>query len=365
MLKGVDPRAKGSGRRTMLRVLPAVLLVIGMAEGLSARAPKLKTSVRVELVTDRTGAPLDAQKWVRVFSRYRIPLRVRREIGTEKPTVTERTSGRIRQVTVIGRLERGGRVLVPGQSFTFAKSTQFGKWLADLKRYGAQGSPEGQPAFGLNAGQFQQLFEILAQPVKKELRSKPLSEAIQLLELPADYPLRYLRPTTGRDTKVLPRTTAKGLSRGTTLAALLQAQGLSFRPRRSPAGRIELVVDQLDPTSKSWPLGWPPRLSRPRTAPTLFKIVGVDLPPTPLIDALEAISINTRVPLLMDHHSFEKRGLDIEKVKVSSPPRRVSWFQLQGALVTPHRLVRHLRIDEAGNPLILITAVPPVRTKRN
>ena len=85
MLKGVDPRAKGSGRRTMLRVLPAVLLVIGMAEGLSARAPKLKTSVRVELVTDRTGAPLDAQKWVRVFSRYRIPLRVRREIGTEKP----------------------------------------------------------------------------------------------------------------------------------------------------------------------------------------------------------------------------------------------------------------------------------------
>ena len=84
-----------------------------------------------------------------------------------------------------------------------------------------------------------------------------------------------------------------------------------------------------------------------------------------MIDALEAISIKTRVPLLIDHHSFEKRGLEIEKVRVSSPPRRVSWFQLQGALVTPHRLVRHLRIDEAGNPLTLITAVPSVRAKRD
>ena len=347
----------------MLRVLPTLLLVAVAAERLAAEAPKLKTDVRVELVTDRTGAPLEAQKWARTFSRFGMPLRIRRGIGTEKPSVTEKIRGRTRQVTVIGRLERGGRVLVPGRSFTFARSSDFGKWLADLKVYGAQGSPNGQPAFGLSAGQFQRLFEVLAQPVKTELRSRPLPEAIESLGLPADYPLRYLRRATRRNNKVLPRTTAKGLSRGTTLAALLQAEGLGFRPSRTPEGRIELVIDRADASSKTWPLGWPPRLSRPRTAPTLFKIVSVDLPPTPMIDALEAISIKTRVPLLIDHHSFEKRGL--EKVRVSSPTRRVSWFQLQGALVTPHRLVRHLRIDEAGNPLTLITAVPSVRAKRD
>ncbi len=33
-----------------------------------------KTNVRVELITDRRGAPLAAQRWARIFQRFRVPL---------------------------------------------------------------------------------------------------------------------------------------------------------------------------------------------------------------------------------------------------------------------------------------------------
>ncbi|MFP6769950.1 MAG: hypothetical protein VB859_17370 [Planctomycetaceae bacterium] len=322
-----------------------------------------KTEVRVELITDRRGAPLAAQRWARIFQRFRVPLRVRRELGSERTSVEEQTTGSLRRVMVIGRLERSGRILVPGKTFSPANSTALGKWLEGLRTFGARGDPKGQPSFGLSQGQFQELFETLAQPVKADLSGKPLSEAIRSLQIPSSYSLQ-LGPITDKTTaKVPPRTNGHGLSRGSTLAAILSAAGLAFHPRRTPTGRVELVIGARAAATRSWPLGWPLRLTRLKTAPSLFKIVPVNLDKSPLLEVIDAIAVKTEVPMLIDHHAIGTTRLKLNSLTVTVPAKKTSWFQLQKTITNPHHLTRDLRIDESGKPFVLVTVIQPKRAR--
>lgn len=346
----------------LVLVLLAARSPVLVAQTVKPRRSVSKTEVRVELITDRRGAPLAAQRWARNFERFRVPLRIRRELGGERTSVKEQTTGSLRRVTVIGRLERSGRILVPGKAFSPGNPAALGKWLEGLRAFGAQGDPKGQPAFGLSQGHFKQLFEVLAQPVKADLSGQSLTEAIRSLQIPPSYPL-VLGPVGKATTKVPLRTNGYGISRGATLAAILSAGGFAFHPRRTPAGRVELVIDVKDAETRSWPLGWPPRLTRLRTAPSLFKIVPVNLNQSPLLEVIDAIAIKTEVPMLIDHHAIAASKLELDSLTVTVPPKKTSWFQLQKAITNPHHLTRDLRVDEAGKPFVLVTVIRPKRVR--
>ncbi len=329
--------------------------------------PEIRTTVRVELLTDRKGAPLAAQRWAKLFEQFKVSLRIRRGIGGERTAVREKISGRNRQVTVIGKLDRSGRILVPGKSFSPGNPTALGAWLKELGTFGAKGNPSGQPAFGLSEGQFNSLFESLSQPVRSDLSGKPLTEAIAALGIPAALRLDLSR--LGPDTIVPPRTNGTGLSRGSTLAALLAIRGLAFRPRRTPTGQVELQI--VKPSigksagTTTWPVGWPPRLSRLKTARPLFQIVPVELDEAAFLDVIDAITEKTKIPMLIDHHALADRKIDPAKLTVTVPAKRTSWFQLQKSVTNPHHLTRDLRIDEAGKPFVLVTPiqVKPINKK--
>jgi len=358
----------------LLRVASLVLLFlvgssvesIGQSSDARPKA-EIRTRVRVELLTDRRGAPLAAQRWAKLFQRFQVPLRIRRGLGGERTAVRETISGRTRQVTVVGKLDRSGRILVPGKSFSPGNPTTLGKWLKELGTFGAKGNPSGQPAFGLTEGQFNSLFETLAQPVRTDLSGKPLTEAIAAVGIPPSLPLDLA--SLGADTTIPPRTNGKGLSRGSTLAALLAIRGLAFRPRRTPAGRVELQI--VKPTigkavgTTTWPLGWPPRLSRLKTARPLFQIVPVNLDKAAFLDVVDTITEKTEIPMLIDHHGLAVRKIDPTRLSVTVPAKKTSWFQLQKSITNPHHLTRDLRIDEAGKPFVLVTPiqVKPINKK--
>jgi len=347
------------------------LLLLGLAAESKAqprrKATGIRTTVRVELLTDRRGAPLAAQRWARAFEQFKVSLRIRRGIGGERTAVREKITGRNRQVTVIGKLDRSGRILVPGKSFSPGNPTALGTWLKELGTFGAKGNPNGQPAFGLSEGQFNSLFETLAQPVRSNLAGKPLTEAIAALGLPASLGLDLSR--LGPDVTIPPRTNGQGLSRGSTLAALLAVRGLAFRPQRTPAGKVELQILKPSAGTKTetttWPVGWPPRLSRLKTARPLFQIVPVELEEAAFLDVVDAITKKTGVPMLIDHHALAARKIDPAKLTVTVPPKKTSWFQLQKTATNPHHLTRDLRIDEAGKPFVLVTPiqVKPINRK--
>lgn len=348
------------GRLALLALLAVADTAPAQTKTRPATGTKIRTEVRVELLTDRRGAPLAAQRWAKTFQQFKVALRIRRAIGGERTAIREKTTGDLRRVTVIGRLDRSGRILVPGKSFSPGNPTALGKWLKELGTFGAKGNPSGQPAFGLSEGQFNTLFEALAQPINNDFSGKPLGEAIASLGLTGAMQLDLARLGTSVRMVVPPRTNGKGLSRGATLAALLATEGFAFQPRRTPAGRLELQIVRPSAGTTTWPVGWPPRLSRLKTARPLFKIVPVELNEAAFLEVIDAITAKTKIPMLIDHHGLAEKKINPNTLRVTVPSKKTSWFQLQKSVTNPHHLTRDLRIDEAGKPFVLVT---PIRVK--
>ena len=200
----------------------------------------------------------------------------------DKIEVRERMLGRLREVKVIGKIDAKGRLAVPGRTFTPDDSVKLREWLRELATYGAQGSPEGKPMWGLLEDQFKAVHNGLAQKVEKEPQGQPLETAMKTLELPAEYPLRMTTDAGEWLKKTFPtlppvRQKLKGISKGTALSILVNEYGMGFRPLRTPSGSLELVVDPLTKTTDLWPIGWAPKPSRQVVAPKLFELKPVEI----------------------------------------------------------------------------------------
>jgi hypothetical protein len=324
-----------------------------------------KTIVIVEILTGKAGAGLKTQQWRPVFERLGVAVRIRQSVLNEEPEVVERKFGRLRQITLRGWLDRRGRLLFPDRTFVRGDAAKLREWIRELETYGAQGAPQGKPLWGLNKTQYGGIHTALSRKTVNEVEGLPLEAALEKLELPSEYPLRLTTTTRSWLATRFPgapktRKRLLGTSQGTALALLLDEYGLGFRPLRTPEGSIELVVDPLEKTTDAWPIGWDLRklkLSRQKTAPKLFALIPVELENVKFLDVLNAVSIETDVPIHIDHYRIEARGTDLEKLRVSHPPRKSSWSLLLRRVTNPHKLMSCIRVDELGQPLVWITTL--------
>ncbi len=351
-----------------LTVLNSTLPAQSSRSRLATKQTVPETRLSFELVTGKSGVGIQAQKWGKLFQKLGVPLRIRRAGLKDKPQVREKMFGITRLVSVIGRLDRNGKVVFPDRSFTPADTSKLAVWLEELKTYGAQGSPQGKPAFGLNQVQFGHIYSALSEIVTMNLEGQELDQALAKMQLSVKYPIRITAVSNAilRDLIRVPtiRQRLKGFSKGTAIAAALADYGLGFRPLRTPSGSIELVVDPLTNTVDCWPIGWPQTESNIKTAPMLYKWVPVDLQDVPLKDVLDAVAAATEVPILIDYHQIEKKGIDIFQVKVSFPSKKTTWSLLLKSIANPEKLTRRLMIDERGQPFVWVTPIEVVRLKR-
>lgn len=326
--------------------------------------PADKTELKVELLTGEAGNGIIAQRWAGVFREMGVRFRIRRAVLNDKPETSEQQVGTLRYVTVKGTLDRSGRIQFADRAFTRNDTDKMTEWFAGLKTYGAQGSPAGQPAWGLSKKQFSALHGELSRPLKLSTHGLKLEEALQNFPLPRQHPLRttiatrsWLRTEFTGDTTV--RQELEGLSTGTALAILLNDYGLGFRPLRTPQGQIEITVDPLSKTTDVWPIGWDLTKSRPETAPELFKLIPVEFDGVRLLDVTTAISTKTGVPILYDHFRIEAADIKLPTLTATHPSRKTSWSLMLRRITTPHKLTRRLRIDEQGTPFVWITTLQP------
>jgi hypothetical protein len=321
------------------------------------------TTITVELVTGTEGIGLAAQQWQQVFAKLQIPLQVRRAIRDEKPEVKERTFGTLREVTVIGQLDRSGKIIVPGRSFTQADAPKLAEWIDELKTFGAKGSPENKPLWGLDKEQFGTIYSALSEPVKIEVAGKSFEAALLAMELPPKYPVRLSTATADwlrSEFEQLPpvRSAVKGLSQGTALAIVLNEYGLGFRPWRTPSGSVELAVEPLTKTTDVWPIGWPLEpLQQRKLAPKMFEFIPVELEDVKLLDVFDAVSVKTEVSIYVDHYRIEAKQIDLANLRVSHPSRQTTWGLLLKRVTNPAKLTHALWMDEAGRPFIWVTTL--------
>lgn len=346
-----------SAQRNSVRPLPTSRTQPGTAAG-QARPEPRSTIVELELLTSGLGAGLEAQQWREAMEPLGVSLLIRQPGFEDKPEIQEQTFGTLRRVKAIGTLEGNGRISFPNRSFALNEVRKLGEWIDELKVYGAQGSPEGQPLWGLTKTQFGGIYAALSAKVEDEVEGLTLPEALAALKLPRSYPVRITTAAEKWASSSEPvRQKYRGLSQGTALSILLNEYGLGFRPLRTPAGQVELAVEPLTNREDVWPAGWPFADSRQETAPKLFELIKIELQDVEFTDVLDAVAEVTGVPILVDDRALADAGIDLDSLRVTYPRRQASWSVALRGLTFQHRLSRDLRIDEQGQPFVWITTL--------
>lgn len=319
-----------------------------------------RTEVILEIVTDRLGSNVAAQEWGRLMQRFGYEFHMRRSPLAEKPSIREATFGRLRRVTVRGRLDPLGRLVMPdGKTYTLRRADKLVDWLRELERYGAQGAPREDATFGLDKPQLDRVAAALAAPVQSDLTERTIAEAIETLRLPAELPVRIDARARAHWAEVRDRKAGqalRGVAKGTALAALLRSVGLAFRPWREANGQVVLQVVLPEADRAVWPIGWPVKGLPRDIAPRLYRFIDVELTDVPLRDVLDAVSIKADIPVVYDFDAIEEAGADLSE-KISYGPKRTTWSLFLKSITNPRKLTRIIRLDDAGKPFILITSI--------
>ena len=321
------------------------------------------TFIEIKLLASSDGGALHSQQWLKAIEPLDVSLQIQKTSLDDKPEVREREVGTIRYVTVVGMLDRAGKIEFPGRSFSLSDGPKFKEWVNDLRTYGAQGSPEGQPLWGLTKEQFARLYDSLGKLAAVELTGLALREAVSKLPLPEQYPLRWSQAATDavskRTARAMVRQEVKGFSAAMALAVVLNDCGLGFRPNRTPAGGLELLVEPLGQRVDYWPVGWPLQQQRLKAAPKFFTMTTIELDQVELSDVFLAVSELSETPVLIDYAELDAKGIDPAKLKVSFKRGRTSWSVALKQMVVPQKLSRQIWQDEAGRAFVWITTNRP------
>ncbi|MBS0204410.1 MAG: hypothetical protein JSS49_16010 [Planctomycetes bacterium] len=316
----------------------------------------------IKLLTSPDGGGLHTQEWSKRMEPLDVTIQIQRPTLNDKPEVKERTVGTIRYVTAIGTLDRAGKISFPGHSFSLSDGPRLSEWITELKTYGAQGTTEGQPLWGLTRDQFSKVYDSLLQPVEAELIGLSPSAAIAKLPLPRQYPVRISQSALTAADRGRVRQDVRGFSAATALAILLNDCGLGFRPNRTPANGLELLVEPLGQRQDLWPIGWPLKQQRIKAAPKLFAMTPIELNQVQLADLLPTVSELTETPVVIDHYEIDQKKIDLTKTIVSFKRAETSWSVALRTMVVARKLSREIWQDEAGRAFVLITTNRPGRS---
>jgi len=318
------------------------------------------TTLHIDLLMNDATEALQSQTWGRVFDALGHRVRVRTGGVDDEPAIEETRRGPLRTVQLTGRLDRRGTLTFPGRTFKTGDERALKEWLEELQAYGAQGSPAGQPRWGLNTEQFQGLFKSLAEDVSTDFQGQPLIDAARSLGFGIDIPLRIHDSVASKwnatDPPLVVTQDVRALSRGAALALLLNDAGLCFRPLRTPSGAIDLVLLNRAETPDPWPIGWAPRpdVQRSDYAPALFAFGPIGFLDRPVTEVLLEARDQTGCAIVIDHPGITKKEVDLSKKTFGLPQKKTAWVLVLQSALAGTGLVPHIRVDEAGRGFILI-----------
>ncbi len=317
-----------------------------------------RTVIFAELILEGSGIGLEGRSWSKIFRDEKISFRMRRARSRDKIETREIKMGTIRKVTLIGKIEANGRLIFDGHKFNPGESEKLIDWLDEIRKYGAQGSPGGKQLWGLNEKQFNAVFKSLSVPLAQNIKGKTFTDSLKAFELPSSVP-----HFVSQDAKdwlsenqlhilKMPQE-VKGISKGTALAYMLGRYGLAGYPLRMSDGSVRFQIEPRKQGPIYWPIGWDLKKSNIQAAPSLFQFRTEELEEEiPVIDALEAISAKSRVPILLDYYNMEMHGIDLSEKMFSHRRQKMALMTLIKRATTPQFLKAELKVDERGRPLI-------------
>ncbi len=336
--------------RTLL-VSPSLLLALSLANACAAALP-------IELeVAAQSDSPFGAmQEWNKVLAEMDLArVRLRGAHAGDAPSI-EVDEYRGRKVyRVLGMLNRSDELVLPGGKFRQGDRDGLKQFFQDLPRRQDEAGIE-RVRFGLTPEQLAAVMVELAKTVDEPTQDGSPHELLGALTAGCPLPVAgeiSVRATL-RDAAPF-RSQMKGLTLGTTLAAMLRGAGLQFTPDTLGAEPLTLRVVPLDASVESWPVGWKlvggPRL----IAPAMYRITNIELANFTLDKAIAALAPHMGVPIVIDQRTLAARKIDPTTVKVKLPRSKTYPRNAFDRILAQGRLAGELRVDEAGTPFYWVT----------
>ena len=334
----------------------ALLVVFWSAAPTSAFGQQPR--VELELATE-PGFPTElARTWIETLNKAGIEgVRIRGgNVADElrlEPTGTPQAPG----YRVTGILTMDGTLLLPGGKFTSRDVAGLSRWLAKLQEGGSEGLTAKPAAFGLLPSQLVATHEALAAKVSFSTKGVAPRDVVEKLAKVISLETRIEASALAALEECDPiGDELQGLSQGTALAAAVRPAGLIVVPTKT-AGKVELLITSSTKAKDGWPVGWPNERPPKEVLPDLMKFIAVEINDTPLGEALSAIAGRLKVPVVIDYNALARKKVDLAETKVKLPKMRTFYAKILDRMLFPVGLKYELRLDEADQPFLWITAL--------
>ncbi len=337
----------------------ASLALAGILATLCPAAP----TVELELITEPDFPLGGQQRWLEALSKVGVDgIRIREGKSGDEGGITNDGTEAAPRYRVFGVLTSRNQLRFPGVTFSIGDIGGMKDWFAKLKADGTEGLFAAKGAFGLTGKQLLEVHEALSPGVGFSTKGEPAADVVARIVRSIELDVKtHPSAKTGLESGDKVASELNGLSRGTALAAVLRPLGLVLVPVRPSGGTTTLWITDARTAKEIWPVGWPPEKSPAETFPKLFDFRPVDIQDFPLSDALAAIEQALESPILYDHNSLARHGVDPAKVIVNIPKMRTYYQKIVDRLLAQAKpqLTSEIRVDEAGQPFLWITTLKP------
>lgn len=336
-----------------LRSLHWLILGLATAPAALACAQQSPPHVAFVLLLEDPYGQRVAEKWHKLLDGLpQVSVRIRSGRRGERTGIEETSTGGYR---VTGILSAKNRLDLPGGSFSLLDKAKIQKWVADLQGSGVETMFAPKLAFGLTAEQLTTIHEKLEHVVAASTKGQTVAQAARQIASEARLTLQS-DPDARRGAGEVVANDAKGLAAGAALAMVLRPGGLVLTlepPRRG--GEVALRIRRGANVEEFWPVGWPVQGSLGKLAPDMFKRLDVEISPTPLEEALDAVSARLDTPIYLDHNALVREGIDPAEVRVKHPSGNTYYKRILDRLLSQAKLTGRWRQDEAGKVFYWVT----------
>jgi len=317
--------------------------------------------VTLELMME-SGFPITgAQEWSRAIGGVGADdVRIRQAKAGDTGEIVNRGDERNPSFHITGFLRADGLLHLPGtrKKFSTRDVAAIKEYIAALRDGGVEGVAAPKAAFGLTPTQLVDLHTKMGTRVTFSTKGKRPGDVMR--EMVGRSPVKVQVDNSARPAFAAGGVVAEemqGMSLGTAMAAVLRPLGLVLVPYKPQGQDTQLGIIDVRRAGESWPVGWPPERSPVKVMPKLYEFLEVEITDFALSDALGAIEKRLESPLIYDHNSMARHGIDPSEIQVSLPEGRFYYKKVIDRLLSQGKLKSELRVDEAGRPFLWISTI--------
>lgn len=335
-----------------MRAFVFALLVCAFAVGLScdAQAQQVKGTVELEILFAPGFSPIEAQKWGQMLEGIPVEnLSMRSGNAGEMEKLDNYGTAERPMYKIKGILTDRGELLVPGATFRFGDKTKLTEYLNTLKTKGDGALFDKPKMFGLGSKDLVEAYKVMQVTVSAETKDRESKDVIlEILKLTGCKSSASSMAKEAIQVKQPVLDELKGLSAGTSLAAVLRPLGLVFHPTVGTDKKIVINIVDVREAKEPWPIGWPNEKAPHLAIPNYREQITVEFDKTAFWDVIDAIRGRLGAPILFDHNSMVRNRFDPDADFVTLPEEKLSYARTLEKVFSPRRLSHEVRMDESG-----------------